>query len=399
MNADEPDWLPTGNETVPWRQRQRGGTREDRTLTEISASVPPMIARRDYVVPLDLLRASEDALVAIAGMDASAADSPAEMTRFMVRTESVASSKIERVTASSEDFARALVGSRGNDSATSMVAGSAAIGTLIDAEGVRGVVELEDVIAAHRVLMIDDRDEGPHAGTIRDEQNWIGGSDYSPRGAWHIPPVPARVPELMRDLVEFSNRDDIPVLAQVTIAHAQFETIHPFGDGNGRIGRALVGAILRRRGVMRNTIVPVASALNARRGEYFDALTEYRRGRVTPLLSLMARSMRASGEQGRVSIERMKAMPSDWHDRAAVRADSTADRILGALFQTPVMTMAQLSAAAGTSHPQVYAAMDKLEDLEIVTEITGRKRDRVWAATDIMAELDDLDARIAAAMR
>jgi len=280
-----------------------------------------------------------------------------------------------------------------------MVAGSKAIGMMIEAAGTRGTIELKDLTAAHAVLMKDDRDEGHYAGRVRDEQNWIGGSDHSPRGALHVPPVPERVDALLNDLIVFSNRDDIPALTQAAIAHAQFETVHPFGDGNGRIGRALVGAILRRRGVMRNTIVPIASGLNARRDDYFDALTSFRAGSAAPLVSLMARAAKVGADEGRISVERIKQMPMEWAERVPARADSTASRLMGSLFSSPVMTLDEAMAVSSTSNSQVYVAMARLEEAEIVTEITGRKRDRIWAATDVMAELDDLDARIRAAMR
>ncbi len=395
---DSIDWAPTGAETVPWSQKQRRGTKADRMLFQIHASVPPLIADLDYTLPRDLIRTAEEALVAVAGMDAAAADSPAEITRFMVRAESVASSKIERVIASTEDFARAFAGSKGNSSATSMVAGSQAIAIMIEAAGSRGTIELADLLTAHETLMRDDPDEGPYAGQVGTEQNWIGGSDHSPRGALHIPPVPARVDELLADLMTFANRDDVPVLAQAAIAHAQFETIHPFGDGNGRIGRALVGAILRRRGVMRNTIVPIASGLNARRDEYFAALTSYRAGLAAPLVGLMALATKVGGEEGRVSVERIKQMPAEWRDALDVRADSSASKIMGALFSQPVMSLDDAMTVSNTSNTQVYVAMTQLEEAGIVTEITGRKRDRVWAVSDLMAELDDLDARIRDAM-
>lgn len=393
------DWPPMGHETVAWSQKVRGGTREDRMLTQIEASVPPMIAHLGYEIPREQIRECEEALVAIAGMDAAAADSPAEMTRFMVRTESVASSKIERVLASTEDFARAIAGSKGNDSASSMVAGSAAIAGMIDAAGANGVIALDDITAAQRILMENDPVEGKYAGLIRDEQNWIDGSDHSPRNAVHIPPHPDRVKPLMDDLVEFANRDDIPVLAQAAIAHAQFETIHPFGDGNGRIGRALIGAILRRRGVTSNTIVPVASGFNARRDDYFDALTAYRGGHVSPLLSLVARSAAIGGSEGRISVERIKTMPADWMARSGQKPDSAAGRILAGLFATPVMTSEHAAAISGVVPSQTNAAIALLEEADIVREITGRKRNRVWVALDVMGELDDLDARIRDRMR
>jgi Fic family protein len=181
-------------------------------------------------------------------------------------------------------------------------------------------------------------------------------------------------------------------MAQATIAHAQFESIHPFGDGNGRTGRALIGAILRRRGVTPQTVVPVASGLLARRDDYFDALGSYRSGDVRPLLTLMLRSAVAAAEEGRVSVQRIKQFPQQWTEEADVRRGS-------AFFDRPVMSMNDIERIAGPVSQKLYNAIASLEDAGIIQEMTGRKRDRVWAASDVMAELEDLDIRIAAAMK
>lgn len=363
-------------------------------LETVDATIPPFIARLDYALSGAQARASEQALLAIIGMDTEAASTSIEITRFMIRTESVASSRIERVSASSEDLARAIAGSKANDSARSMVAASVAISQLVEQAGNSGRLELPALLEAHRALVIDDPTEGPHAGTVRSDQNWVGGSDASPRGALHVPPSAARVDGLLADLLEFSNRDDLPVLAQVAIAHAQFETIHPFGDGNGRVGRALIGAILRRRGVTQNSIVPIASGLNARRDLYFDALTAYRRGRVAPLLALVCRAAETGAFEGRVSIDRIRMFPSEWAERVGARSDSAAARLIPAFLANPVMSAGEIEAFASASTPQVYSAIQRLEDAEVVREVTGRKRDKVWVASDILDELDDLDLRI-----
>ena len=110
-----------------------------------------------------------------------------------------------------------------------------------------------------------------------------------PRGALYIPP-PETVPGYMDDLVTFADRSDMPALLQAAIAHAQFESIHPFTDGNGRIGRALINAILRRRGATTRVVVPLASALVARRENYFDVLGSYRSGDLAPLVGTFVRS-------------------------------------------------------------------------------------------------------------
>jgi Fic family protein len=180
----------------------------------------------------------------------------------------VASSKIEQIDAPFDDYARALHGNRSNPSAISMVASTRALADLIGSVDGGRPVTLDKVLSAHRILMADDPSERSYAGQVRDMQNWIGGSDHSPRGTLYVPPPPDTVTGYLEDLVRFANRSDLNVLAQAVISHAQFESIHPFTDGNGRIGRALINTVLRRRGTTSRVVErllddPVFSAEDA----------------------------------------------------------------------------------------------------------------------------------------
>lgn len=387
-------WPAQGSETVPWRQQVRGGTREDRMLSSVDAAVPPIIAALDFTPPKEAVVASEAALLSVAQADTDAEGHSAAMSRFMMRTESVASSKIERITASAVDYAKALAGNRSNSSATSMVAASTALHDLVTGVSDRGCIELDGLLAAHRALMKDDPVEADYAGRLRDMQNWIGGSDHSPRNALHVPPAPARVPALMDDLIEYLNRDDVPVMTQAAIGHAQFETIHAFTNGNGRIGRALVSAVFRRRGVTRNAVVPLASGLLALRDDYFAALASYRQGDPAPLILLFARSARAAAVCSRESIGRIKALPGEWNAELRPRAGSAVAALIPAFYDHPVMTAAEVEGRSGASEQQTYKAIARLAEAGFIQEITGRKRDRVWVAAELLAELDDLDHRI-----
>jgi Fic family protein len=400
MNANvaSTSWPPHQVETLPWHQKARGGTREDRMLSSVDATIPPLIATLDYMPPLAVLLQTENALLAVAQADTDAEGHSAALSRFMVRSESVASSKIERITASAMDYAQAIAGNRGNASAMSMVAASAALHDLITTVEEHKRFELEYIERAHHALMADDPEEASYAGRLRDMQNWIGGSDYSPRGALHVPPAPERVAELMNDLVAYLNRDDVPVMVQAAISHAQFESIHAFTDGNGRIGRALVSAVLRRRGVTRNAVVPLASGLLARRDDYFASLGAYRRGDPAPLIDLFARSARAAAECSRDTIARLKAMPDEWAAQLRPRAGSAAATLIHAFYDHPVMSADEIEERSGSVASQAYRAIDQLVHAGYITEITGRKKNRVWAASEALAELDDLDRRIQAAM-
>lgn len=390
-------WPAHGVESVPWRNRSGRGSREDRMLRSVDATIPPLIADRDFPSPPAEQLAQEAAVRALAELDAEARPGAGAFASFLIRTESIASSKIEHIEASAEDFARALAGGRANASATSMVSASRALQAMTSSAGTTGRITLDSLLAAHCTLLADDPTEGPYAGRIRDVQNWIGGSDFSPIDAVHIPPAPERVPELLDDLTAFVNRDDVPVIAQAAIAHAQFESIHPFTDGNGRIGRALVGAIYRRRGLTRVTTPPVASALAADQAGYFELLTRYRRGDAAPIVRALARATRIASEEALRSLHEIQTLPAEWHVRLTPRAGSALAALLDGLLENPVFDAESAEDRIGRSTSATYEALERLEAARIIHSISNRKRNRVWAVTAIIDELSGLDRRIARA--
>jgi len=395
VRLPERDWPVHGSVTRPWRQSQRGGTAADRKLSEVTAALPPLIARLDYTATASVQSLVEEAVAAITLLDTEDGGDLAAFSRFLIQIEAVSSSKIEHVEARTEDFARALIGIRADAAATSMVAASRAITAMIDRAGETGAITLADTLDAHRLLLADDPLYGRYAGALRRMQNWIGGSDHSPRGAVHVPPPADTLEMYLDDLYTFANRDDLPVIVQAAIVHAQFESIHPFTDGNGRIGRALINAVLRRRGLTHRAIVPVASAMVADRAGYFALVNAYRDGVLGPFVESLARSAIVAAGESRESARRLRAMPADWSELVPARAGSASARLLDALLAHPVLAADEVEGITGGSS-QAYRAIEQLEAAGILREITGRRRDRVWIAVDVSAELDDLAARIAA---
>ncbi|PPF79216.1 Fic family protein [Subtercola sp. Z020] len=389
------NWPVHGVESVAWRNRSGRGSRSDRTLRAIDASIPPFIADLTFAVDAGAQTAQDEAVSALATLEADAGPGTRAVSTLLIRTESIASSKIEHVEASMEDFARALAGIRSNASATSMVAASRAYTSLIDEAGTTGVISLPSILDAHTALLSDDPTEHGYAGRIRDMQNWIGGNDFSPIGAVHVPPHPERVPALFSDLLAFVNRDDIAVLTQAAIAHAQFESIHPFTDGNGRIGRALIGAILRRRGYTRTTTPPIASALAVDQGAYFGLLDRYRAGDPLPIIQTLARATRISSEEAIRSVGEINHLPAEWRNAVQARSNSAVTRLLDLLMDHPVISAEQAEDLTGAPTSSVYTALDRLEAAGILHQITQRRRNRVWAVTAVLDELDALNARIA----
>lgn len=393
---------PHGEEVVAWRQRGRGGDRADRTLREITVSLPPRISDCQPVTPPFVAHRSESALNAIARVDSAHGAHLAGLSALLLRAESVASSKIENVEATLDDYARARHGNKSNDSAVSMVASTRALAALISSVDGGRDITLANILAAHHVLMENDPSERMHAGQLRSEQNWIGGSDYSPRGAAYVPPPHEAVQAYIEDLLEFANRDDVPVMLQAALVHAQFESIHPFTDGNGRIGRALINTVFRRRGVTTSVAIPLASALVAKRESYFDMLVAYRAGDAGPILLGLSRAAQTAAREADVSARRLAEMPEEWarqHQKAtgrAPRAKSAAARILDRLLTEPFFTTEEMEESLNSSRTSTSDAIKALQEAGILRPLTpNRKRNQVWAAGAVVDELEDLGLRVA----
>jgi Fic family protein len=388
-------WPSHSAERRPWAQTQRGGTREDRTLRSVTVSLPPHIANIDPNIDAGIAIELEAAMSEIARLDSTHGTDLAALSTLLLRTESVASSKIERVEASLDDYARALHGGRGNSSAVSMVAATTALNEMIVSVDRDAHLQMSVILRAHQALMRKDPTEGQHAGQIRTVQNWIGGSDYSPRDALYVPPPPDTVHAYLDDLMEFANRSDIPVLIQAAIAHAQFESIHPFTDGNGRIGRALINTIFRRRGATTRLVVPLASALVAHRERYFGALNTYRTGDLRPLIVTFANSSKTAAAESRTTAERLAEIPAEWRSMVGpIRRDSAADKLLLLLPSTPIVSSDDVASLVDAPRSSLFAAIKRLHDAGVLRPLTDRKRDQVWGASLILDELDDLGRRI-----
>lgn len=261
-------------------------------------------------------------------------------------------------------------------------------------------IHLSTIIAAHAALMKDDPAGQDYAGRIRDVQNGVGGSDCSPRVALYVPPPPDALDAYLSDIIAFSNRDDLPVLAQAAIAHAQFESIHPFTDGNGRIGRALINTILRLRAATTRVVVPLASALVAHRDRYFDLLGSYRDGNVTPMIATFADSSRIAAAESRETARHLSTVPEQWREvTGTVRRGSAASRLLSLLPSHPILSADEACEAINAPSSSVYAAIGRLVGVDILRPLTGRKRNQVWGTGLVWDELDDLGTRIARAAR
>jgi Fic family protein len=226
------------------------------------------------------------------------------------------------------------------------------------------------------------------SGHWRDTQVWIGGSRFGPHAAAFVPPHASRVPAAIHDLVRFTHRTDVSPLTHAALAHAQFETIHPFPDGNGRTGRALIHSMLHRRGITRNVTVPISSGLLVDTDAYFSALGAYRNGDPNQIVLQMAEAAFVAIDNARVMSSELDGVKNGWRSSITARADASVWRLAELLFQQPAVNSNLVQSRLNVSKQAALNSIDLLEEAGILVKAKGEERNRAWVAIEIVEVLD-----------
>ena len=379
------NWPRVKTETLPWSPAPDTYPRRaaKRMPREYEAAVVPKIANQQLALAEETRALVEQATVAVVRFDATDAHRVVPFTPLLLRSESAASSRIEQLTSSARKVLEAEVTGRGRGNAALIAANTRQMEAAVE----RARASVDGIVEMHRILLTDSAPE--IAGVLRNAQVWIGGSDYSPAGAMFVPPHQRHLGELMADLGEFMARDDLPALAQAAIAHAQFETIHPFADGNGRTGRALVHVVLRERSLTTSSALPLSAGLLTDTAGYFAALDAYRGGDVDRIVQLFARAAIDAAGRGSWLAAELVALREEWNEQLTARADALAWRVLDLLLQRPVLTTAAVSAEFSVSAETARNALERLEVDGIVISAQLDKRQRGWRSPDVLALLDE----------
>ena len=320
----------------------------------------------------------------------------------LLRSESMASSQIEGLAVPSHrSLAKAEIGKRHKETAQAALANIAAVKWAYSwATSTREPFSLDAIAAIHERIARADRWLAAHAGRLRERQNWIGSDPYTPVGAEFVPPPPELVRPLLVDLCDFLNRIDLPPVAQAAISHVQFESVHPFPDGNGRVGRALIGASLSRSGVCRDVVPPISLVLSARKDQYVDSLTAFRHGDDDAWLLLLAESAAQAAHASIELADQIAELQEQWREQAGrPRSDSAAEQIIQLLPAEPVLTVDMAAARLGRSGEAVRQALNRLERAGIIQLTTVAKRNRAWESIGVFALVDEMERRLSVGAR
>ena len=376
---------------------QAGGVGESARTFWYEAHVPDPIASVDPDFPLSAAEDLAEAERAVRDLSSAPELSGLEaLSRQLLRAESVASSRIEGLQLSQRRLARAVFDPAAADrTARGVVGNILAMERAIELGASSGAIGTDNLLDLHHTLFAGTEDERL-GGKIRERQNWIGGSSVNPRRAEFVPPPPGEVRALLDDLCAFVNRSNVPPVAQAAIAHAQFETIHPFPDGNGRVGRALIHVILRRRGTAARFVPPISLVLVANARSYVEGLTSYRDGDLSGWAARFAHALRDSTTLAQKLGAALGELQASWREAAGrPRRTSATQRLIQLVAARPVIDIPTAATLLGVSYPQAREAVLRLEEANVLRPVSiGRKRNRAWEAPALLDLLGEFEFEV-----
>jgi Fic family protein len=395
-----------------WSGNPDALSRRGRMPCDYEAYVPDPLLGRPVTVDADVVADITDAEAALTRLNtqATALADTEGLAWLLLRAESVASSRIEGLEVGARkllrtEVARELGGQTIDLTAAEVLSNINAMNGAVREIGLGDPIMVETLLNFHQRLMGNSR-LAPHAGRLRKQQNWIGGSDYNPCSAAFVPPPPDLVPGLIDDLCAFCNDDSLPAVAQAALAHAQFETIHPFVDGNGRTGRGLIQLVLRRRGLATRVLPPVSLVLATWARDYVDGLTATRyegpatgeaaRAGLNQWVGTFAGACVRAAQDATSFEDRVEQIESKWRAQVGqIRGGSATDLLLRVLPGAPVLSASAAAVLTDRSFPQANEAVNRLVAAGVLVQISVGKRNRAFEAKDIINAFTDFERQLA----
>ena len=383
-------WPSRGDPGIPIRHR---------TACEYFTFTPEPLAGLKPHVSVELASLLSEAQAAVQRLNSNAQPALTPLARLLLRTESIASSKVEGLQVGTRALARAEANAEAGQtvaaSAVEILANINAMELAVTDAAQPGEFTLADVRAIHRSLMRNSA-RPDIAGQIRTEQNWIGGNDWNPCGADYVPPPSEELPALLGDLCGAINDDALPPLMQAGLVHAQFESLHPFADGNGRTGRALIQVILRRRGLAPDYVPPISVVLAKRRARYIEGLVSFRGPDVHPWLETFVSAALEAAALALGYLEAVRRLQETWRERLAAgpnpRKGATAWALIDELPGLPLVTTPVATARLNRAKSSVQQAIEELAGVGVLVPTRNTKRNRVWEAAGLLDLIERLEA-------
>lgn len=370
-----------------------------RKACKYEAFIPDVLAGFEFSLTSGVAAVVSEAEQAIMALNAGAQPVLAPLARLLLRTESIASSKVEGMQVGIRQLARGEskieTGGKASSTILEVLGNIDAMQLAVDEAAKADQVGVEHLMAIHEKLMAN----APNyeiAGVVRKNQNWIGGNDYNPCGADFVPPPPEHVDPLLEDLCEAASAEVLSPLVQAAIVHAQFESIHPFEDGNGRTGRALIHVVLRRRGIAPEYVPPISVVLASDRERYIQGLIGFRSGEVGPWIEHFAAAAARAAGLAADYLQAVASLTDGWRQKLAAgpgpRSDAAAWAVIEVLPSHPVITAPVAATVTGRAKAAIHQGIKQLTDCGVLEPLSDSKRNRSWEAAGLLELLEGLEA-------
>lgn len=388
MEPASSQWPPLTFEELPWYRdldelRLLSKTARQKIGSTYRAAIPFTIGERSLVMPPQLAARMEEVAGLLSRFDEMQQQRGYDLPALLLRSESAASSQIENLTSSPRNIALAELTNDAPHNAQ-LIAGN--IAAMREALSGNGELSIEAILAIHKVLI--DRTGQSFGGELRDEQVWIGGSAYSPHGAIYVPPHASRVRGYLEDIITFARRDDVGTIAKAALIHAQFETVHPFIDGNGRTGRTLLHRILKQEGVLGSATLPVSAGLLHNIDRYLESITRYQEGDSLSVIEELLDALELALALGEMVAHLVDEVLANWGDCITERAGSSMHRLPALLIQHPVVNVSFLAEKLEISPRAAQNLVARACEYNMLRAFGNRRRGTFYQADDIIDILE-----------
>ena len=379
-------WPSITHETCAWERDPDElalipKSRRRKILSSYEAAVPATIASEAVSLPRGLSQRILEVEVAMARFDQAQAVRSYDLPALLLRSESSSSSQIERLTSSVRNVALAELTDKAPANALTIAGNVAA---MREALRQQGPIDIDSICDIHDTLMVNVTEEG-----LRDEQVWIGGSPYSPHGASFVFPHAARVRGCLGDLVTFGRREDMPSVTKAALFHAQFETIHPFTDGNGRTGRVILHRMLALDEALLHATLPISAGLLHDVKRYMGALDAYHEGEIEPIVSCLADALELAVVIGSRIAADVDVILGTWRSSNTDRAGSASHRLPALLVEQPVVDVGFVSRRLGITDRAGRALIQTACKRGILSKMGNARRGAFYQATDLIGILEE----------
>lgn len=379
MKYETREW--DSKKDIPYLSRQS----KSKILSTYESAIPDTIADKNISLSPELDATISDLIVNITRFDVLQSQKGYAFPSMLLRSESAASSQIENLTSSIRNIALAELGSKVPQNAQ-LIAGNVA--AMHSALNLTDTLSIPSILEIHKTLI--EPTHADFAGALRNQSVWIGGSSYSPHGAVFIPPHESLINYYLEDLISYSARIDVNPIVKAAIMHAQFETIHPFIDGNGRTGRTLLHKSLRDDGILQTVTLPISAGLLNNTNEYMKSILSFQEGDPIPIIKQISYALELAINIGYKASNEVTTIVKQWEEIINERKSSSIWKIIYIIIEQPVINSKYLENRLGLTLRASNKLINRAIEYGMLRRIGSEQRGIFYQSDEIISVLDKI---------